>query len=65
MPGSGHSDELMASLLALTDVMGTGHHAAVRARVKAGDVVAVVGDGAVGLCGVMAASASAPSASSP
>ncbi len=55
VPGSGHSDALMASLLALSDVMGTGHHAAVCARVKSGDTVAVVGDGAVGLCGVLAA----------
>jgi threonine dehydrogenase-like Zn-dependent dehydrogenase len=45
----------MASLLTLSDVMATGHHAAVCADVKAGDVVAVVGDGAVGLCGVLAA----------
>jgi hypothetical protein len=35
--------------------MSTGHHAAVSAEVGAGDVVAVVGDGAVGLCGVLAA----------
>ena len=50
------SDEnLIASLLTLSDVMGTGHHAAVSARVTAGIKVAVVGDGAVGLCGVMAA----------
>ncbi|MFF4837542.1 zinc-dependent alcohol dehydrogenase family protein [Streptomyces sp. NPDC001315] len=55
VPGSGHSDEVMASLLTLTDVMGTGHHAAVCARVTTGDTVAVVGDGAVGLCGVLAA----------
>ncbi|MGW1758871.1 zinc-dependent alcohol dehydrogenase family protein [Streptomyces mirabilis] len=55
VPGSGHSDQLMASLLTLTDVMGTGHHAAVCARVTSGDTVAVVGDGAVGLCGVLAA----------
>lgn len=45
----------MASLLTLTDVMGTGHHAAVTARVTPGKTVAVVGDGAVGLCGVIAA----------
>jgi len=51
----GDSDELMRSLLTLSDVMATGHHAAVCARVKAGDAVAVVGDGAVGLCGVLAA----------
>ena len=55
VPGSGHSDAVMASLLTLSDVMGTGHHAAVCARVKCGDTVAVVGDGAVGLCGVLAA----------
>lgn len=45
---------LMPSLLALTDVMGTGHHAAVTAKVGPGKMVAVVGDGAVGLCGVIA-----------
>jgi threonine dehydrogenase-like Zn-dependent dehydrogenase len=55
VPGSGHSVETMRSLLALSDVMCTGHHAALSAGVKAGDVVAVVGDGAVGLCGVIAA----------
>jgi threonine dehydrogenase-like Zn-dependent dehydrogenase len=46
---------LMASLLTLSDVMGTGQHAAVVAGVKAGDAVAVVGDGPVGVCGVIAA----------
>jgi threonine dehydrogenase-like Zn-dependent dehydrogenase len=46
---------LMPSLLTLSDVLGTGHHAALVARVKPGDSVAVVGDGAVGLCGVIAA----------
>jgi threonine dehydrogenase-like Zn-dependent dehydrogenase len=51
----GHSDELMRSLITLCDVMATGHHAAVCARVKTGDTVGVVGDGAVGLCGVLAA----------
>jgi len=56
VPGSGHADEMAASLLALSDVMGTGHHAAVCAGVKEGDTVAVVGDGAVGLCAVLAAS---------
>jgi threonine dehydrogenase-like Zn-dependent dehydrogenase len=45
----------MPSLLTLSDVMGTGHHAAVVARVAQGKTVAVVGDGAVGLCGVIAA----------
>lgn len=43
------------SLLALSDVMGTGWYAAVAAEVKSGATVAVVGDGAVGLCGVLAA----------
>src|SRR5881398_3024309 len=47
----GRDDVLMASLLTLSDVMGTGHHAAVAARVGPGKTVAVVGDGAVGLCG--------------
>src|SRR4051812_42620348 len=51
----GEDDALMPSLLTLSDVMGTGHHAAIVARVKPGDAVAVVGDGAVGLCGVIAA----------
>src|SRR5882724_8672216 len=46
---------LMPSLLTLSDVMGTGHHAAVVAKVAPGKRVAVVGDGAVGLCGVIAA----------
>lgn len=55
VPKSGLSDETMKSLLALSDVMCTGHHAAVSAGVKRGDVVAVVGDGAVGLCAVIAA----------
>src|SRR3954470_19331271 len=51
----GEDDALMPSLLTLSDVMGTGHHAAVTARVAPGHRVAVVGDGAVGLCGVIAA----------
>jgi threonine dehydrogenase-like Zn-dependent dehydrogenase len=55
VPGSGHSDEMLRSLLTLSDVMATGHHAAVCAQVKAGQTVAVVGDGAVGLSGVLAA----------
>src|SRR5262249_22185940 len=48
-------DALMPSLLTLSDVMGTGHHAARAARVAPGKIAAVVGDGAVGLCGVIAA----------
>src|SRR5438067_3820012 len=51
----GEDDALMPSLLTLSDVMGTGHHAAVTANVGSGKVAAVVGDGAVGLCGVIAA----------
>jgi threonine dehydrogenase-like Zn-dependent dehydrogenase len=47
-------DELMPSLLTLSDVLATGHHAALSARVGPGKTVAVVGDGAVGLCGVIA-----------
>ncbi len=46
---------LVPSLLALSDVMGTGHHAAVSAGVGAGSTVVVVGDGAVGLCAILAA----------
>jgi hypothetical protein len=51
----GEDDALMPSLLTLADVMGTGHHAAVAAKVAPSNSVAVVGDGAVGLCGVIAA----------
>src|SRR5205085_7883520 len=46
---------LMPSVLTLSDVLGRGHHAAVVARVRPGGTVAVVGDGAVGICGVLAA----------
>jgi threonine dehydrogenase-like Zn-dependent dehydrogenase len=49
------SDDLIPSLLALSDVMATGWHAAVAARVREGGTAVVVGDGAVGLCGVIAA----------
>jgi threonine dehydrogenase-like Zn-dependent dehydrogenase len=51
----GKDDALMPSLLTLSDVMGTGHHAAVAAAVGPGSTAAIVGDGAVGLCGVIAA----------
>ncbi len=51
----GKDHALMPSLLTLTDVMATGHHAARAARVGPGKSVAVVGGGAVGLCGVIAA----------
>jgi len=49
------ADELVPSLLALSDVMCTGWHAAVCADVRPGSSVVVVGDGAVGLSGVLAA----------
>lgn len=56
VPCVGEPDEaLLKSLLTLSDVMGTGHHAAVAAHVGPGRSVVVVGDGAVGLCGVLAA----------
>lgn len=45
---------LVPHLLTLADVMGTGHHAAVSAGVGPGSTVVVVGDGAVGLCAVLA-----------
>ena len=47
---------MLPSLLALSDVMPTGWHAAVSAGVTEGGTAVVVGDGAVGLCGVLAAS---------
>lgn len=50
-----YSDAMLNSLLSLADVMATGYHAARVANVKTGDTVVVVGDGAVGLCGVIAA----------
>jgi alcohol dehydrogenase len=48
-------EETLEAVLPLTDVMGTGHHAAESAGVGADDTCIVVGDGAVGLCGVLAA----------
>jgi threonine dehydrogenase-like Zn-dependent dehydrogenase len=48
-------DDLIPSLLAASDVLGTGWYAADAARVQPGSTVAVVGDGAVGLMGVLAA----------
>lgn len=47
--------EMVPSLLAVSDVMGTGWYAALAAEVKPGSTAVVVGDGAVGLCGVIAA----------
>jgi len=56
IPDRAEGDEkLMTALFPLTDVMGTGHHAAVSAGVKEGATCVVVGDGAVGLCAVLAA----------
>ena len=49
------SEDLIPSLLTLSDVMGTGWFAADAANVKPGMTVAVVGDGAVGLLGVLSA----------
>lgn len=57
IPGqpSDYSDDVLNSLLTLADVMATGYHAAKTAEVKDGDTVVVMGDGAVGLCGVIGA----------
>ena len=49
------SDDMVPSLLALSDVMGTGWFVADAANVKPGKTVVVVGDGAVGLLGVLSA----------
>ncbi len=53
--GVAHDAAKRASALTLTDVMSTGHHGCVRAGVKAGSSVAVIGDGAVGLCAIISA----------
>lgn len=55
--GSSPDEALIPSLLACSDVMGTGWHAAVSAGVREGQTAVVVGDGAVGLCAVIAAKA--------
>lgn len=52
--GSRPDERFIPSLLTLADVFTTGYHAAVQAGVGPGDVVTVVGDGAVGLCAIMA-----------
>lgn len=52
--GKNLDDHMVRALLPLTDVLSTGHHAAVDGRVHEGSVVAVIGDGAVGLCAVAA-----------
>jgi threonine dehydrogenase-like Zn-dependent dehydrogenase len=51
----GEDSALLPSLLTLSDVYGTGHHAALRAGVNARTTVTVIGDGAVGLLAVLAA----------
>jgi len=53
--GASNDEALLRALLPLTDVLGTGHHAAVSAKVTRGTTAAVIGDGAVGLCAVLAA----------
>jgi len=53
--GEDVDDALMASLLSLSDVYGTGWHAAVRGGVTNGSTVTVIGDGAVGLLAVLSA----------
>ncbi|MCI2961465.1 alcohol dehydrogenase catalytic domain-containing protein [Pediococcus pentosaceus] len=50
-----YTDAQLASFQTLSDVMATGYHAAQNAEVKPGSTVAVIGDGAVGLCGVIGA----------
>jgi threonine dehydrogenase-like Zn-dependent dehydrogenase len=56
IPAEAASDErLLTALLSLSDVMGTGYHAAVSAGARPGATIAVIGDGAVGLCAVLAA----------
>lgn len=50
-----YTDDQLASLQTLSDVMATGYHAALNAEVKPGYTVAVIGDGAVGLAGIIGA----------
>lgn len=50
-----YTEEMLNSFLTLADVMATGYHAARTANVQKGDTALVVGDGAVGLCGVISA----------
>ena len=52
---AGFDEALVPSLLALSDVMSTGYHAATKARIVPGQSVTVIGDGAVGLCAVISA----------
>jgi threonine dehydrogenase-like Zn-dependent dehydrogenase len=55
VPGGRPDETVLPHLLAISDVMATGYHAAEAARVQPGHTVAVVGDGAVGLSAVLAA----------
>ena len=56
IPGDVWDDPVkLAGCLTLTDVMATGHHGVVTAGTRAGSTVVVIGDGAVGLCGVLSA----------
>ncbi len=58
VPGGAPSDPgTLADYLAASDVLGTGWYAAVAANAGPGKTIAVVGDGAVGLCAVLAAKA--------
>ena len=50
-----YTDAQLNNFLTLADVMATGYHSAVSAEVKKGDTVAIIGDVAVGLCGVIGA----------
>ncbi len=52
---AGFDETLVPSLLSLSDVMSTGYHAAKKADILPGQTVTVIGDGAVGLCAVIAA----------
>jgi threonine dehydrogenase-like Zn-dependent dehydrogenase len=55
MPSEADDDHWTKKLMPLTDVLPTGHHAALSAGVNPGSTVAIIGDGAVGLCAVIAA----------
>lgn len=50
-----YTEDMIASLLTLADVMATGYHAARTANVQPDDIASVIDDGAVGLCGVISA----------
>jgi len=52
--GKNLDEHMLRALLPLTDVLSTGHHAAIDGHVTKGSTVAVIGDGAVGLCAVAA-----------